>query len=297
MIRRFMRGWGGVTMSSSTSSGETHADAMALGPIVIARPGRTTVAGGSVLIRPASSASSIIALYFSCDVVEDGCGDVFLVDGLVPPGAVGADITLALLAPYPFIAGVLPNAPPPERLPRSAGLILLQHYLEGLMALDRDTLCERQKALAVEAVRDLLGAALLSAEPKLGLGLRRRVSLADRITTYIDAHIREPLSVESLCSALACSRSALYRATAPAGGAAELIVRRRLLAARERLETGDDELLIGAVAEEFGFADAPRFNRRFKALFGVSPSEMLRRSGRRRRSAAPVPSNRRRGCS
>jgi AraC-like DNA-binding protein len=124
------------------------------------------------------------------------------------------------------------------------------------------------------SVRELLGATTASVTAPVPRVVRRDEDMFDRITAYIDAHLAQDIDVADLCHALGYSRSALYRATASAGGLVEMTMQRRLEAIYRTLQRGDDGRSIAAVARAHGFADASQFSRRFRRAFGVSAGQV-----------------------
>ncbi len=246
-----------------------------LGPIIVARQFQVNATLDSR--RSELSDGEFLTMYFPSGAEGTVAHEIYIVDGVLPPSNCDTQDVITLLAPYRFLAGILPSGPTPKRLPRSIGLRVLQRYIDGLLMLDRGRLCNRQTRLAANAIRSLLAAALLLPEGQPGLASRRRASLLERIVAHIDANLLMPQSADSLCAELGCSRSALYRATAEAGGAEELIWERRLIAIRNLLRYPAERRAIAQIARVHCFSDTTQFNRRFKSLFGMTPGEVRRR--------------------
>ena len=57
----------------------------------------------------------------------------------------------------------------------------------------------------------------------------------------------------------------------------EFMRRRRLHAVRRKLTTSDSVTTVSKVAAEYGFTEFGRFALTYRRLFGVRPSESLRR--------------------
>ncbi len=100
-----------------------------------------------------------------------------------------------------------------------------------------------------------------------------------RAESYIRAHVEEPIALHEVAAAAGCSVRSLqhafrnFRETTPL-----LAIRRaRLEAARDALRSGDAGGTITAIAHRFGFANPGRFTRLYRAAFGESPGEVLRR--------------------
>lgn len=74
-------------------------------------------------------------------------------------------------------------------------------------------------ALVGTALCEVISASLLPDRGTPGcLSSRREATLLDRFVDLVESDPPTPVSVTSICRALGCSRSALYRATAPLGG-------------------------------------------------------------------------------
>ncbi len=91
------------------------------------------------------------------------------------------------------------------------------------------------------------------------------------IRQYIDSHLTDELSAESIADAVHMSLSGVYKCIHRVFSctAGELIATRRIERAIPLLEK--DKLSIEEVAGAVGFSDAAYFSRRFKKKMGVSP--------------------------
>lgn len=168
-----------------------------------------------------------------------------------------------------FLLAALPDGVAFGAFPDSIGFGAVRHLLAGVLALDRDSLNKRQADLAAGALRHLLAAAFVPIS--LGSGsAKREASLLDRAIAHVDTRLEAQLDVASVCDALGCSRSALYRATVPVGGIAELIVRRRLAAVHRCLRDPGETRAIRQIAQAHGFTQPSLFSRRFKRTFGTT---------------------------
>jgi AraC family transcriptional activator of tynA and feaB len=103
-------------------------------------------------------------------------------------------------------------------------------------------------------------------------------ALATRITMYLEAHLDdEALAVDQVAAAHHISVRHLYDVWAGAGHdetPARWIMSRRLLRARQQLALSDpSRSSVAMIARRCGFADSSHFARRFRASFGVSPTE------------------------
>lgn len=257
----------------------SRSDIRPLGPLLLSRQqiGRLRYRRDGIL----TDAHDLFALYFiedgETELIDDtasGCarpGDVLVLD-LTRQWSIVSERGMrcyTLLIPRAFLLAALPDGVVFGAFPGSMGFGAVRHLLAGLLALDRDSLDERQADLAAGALRHLLAAAFVPIS--IGGGsARREASLLDRAIAHVDARLEAELDVASLCGALGCSRSALYRATVPVGGIAELIVRRRLAAVHRRLRDPGERRAIGQIAQAHGFTDPSMFSRRFKRTFGAT---------------------------
>lgn len=105
-----------------------------------------------------------------------------------------------------------------------------------------------------------------NAGPEVSVGLSRS------ILQYIDSHIDENLTPESLASIFRVSRSQLYRMFNPHDGVARYVWGRRLTKSMRMLSNPIfDHLSVGSVAYQCGFSTESHFSRSFKEKFGTSP--------------------------
>jgi AraC-like DNA-binding protein len=151
----------------------------------------------------------------------------------------------------------------------------VRRLVADLLALDDHALNEAQWSLAASALRNHLAGLFAPIAPGHADGGRRReADLLDRAIAHIDAKLTGEVTIRSLCTSLACSRSKLYRATAPVGGVAELIVRRRLAGAHRCLLDPGDRRSVAAIARTHGFTNPAQFSRRFRQFFGTTASSV-----------------------
>lgn len=274
----------GVTLSSNHGQSRR-----TIGPALIQR---TAMAGGGEF-RPIGEAERLLAGYAALHFLPPGeargpdgevlrcrAGDALL----APPGRswrVAGRATaecVTLLLPRRSLAAALPATGSGWRLlPTSVALDAVAAYV-GALALAADALDAEQARLAARALSEMVLAALAEDAAAAPPAPRREVGLLDRAIVVIDRQVGAPLDAAALCRAMGCSRSALYRAAAPAGGVAELIVQRRLAAAERGLSDPGERRSIAELARDLGFADSGRFGRRFKRQFGVTPGDYRRRA-------------------
>ena len=108
--------------------------------------------------------------------------------------------------------------------------------------------------------------------------------LIDSIERFVEAHIREDLSVERITREFDISRTRLYETLRPytKGGIAALVRHKRLEYARDLIRNTD--MSIPEIADAAGFSDYNYFLRLFKQEYGIS-SRKLRSQTHPRESA------------
>lgn len=100
-------------------------------------------------------------------------------------------------------------------------------------------------------------------------------TLRRQVERYVDANLRDPgLTVESIGSAFALSRSTLYRLFEAHGGVANFVKTRRLIRIRSILIANVDLRPLAELAEDFGFQSGGHFSREFHKFFGCSPRDV-----------------------
>ena len=92
------------------------------------------------------------------------------------------------------------------------------------------------------------------------------------LIAYINSHLSDDLSLESICSVFHTSRSHTNRKFRQMAGSSmwEYVKRKRLLMAKELLLGGENPY---RVYEKCGFNEYSSFYRAYKAEFGVSPKD------------------------
>lgn len=155
---------------------------------------------------------------------------------------------------------------------------LLTAYLVGLNDLG-DQLTDDEAAAVQEALVTILAATLRGE----GLEDARRLRpsgaiLRQRALDFIDGNINNhDLSPDFIVRSLNVSRAHLYRALAEDGGILSAIRERRLDAAFVELTRADGATRsITEIAFALGFTNATHFLRRFRARFGLTPSQARR---------------------
>lgn len=169
------------------------------------------------------------------------------------------------------------------RLPSSPLYPLLrQHLLQVSAVMDVVT---RQPPVAENvgaATLELIRASIVSAtddHPR-----EREIlhdSLRARIVLYMRSHLREhDLSPDRIAGAHHISRRTLYAVWGHQDGTlADWIIRERLDLVHRALSSCGPNTSVFAVARQWGFVDPTHFGRRFRAAYGVSPRDFVRRHG------------------
>ncbi|GAB5470181.1 MAG: hypothetical protein Kilf2KO_32110 [Rhodospirillales bacterium] len=92
---------------------------------------------------------------------------------------------------------------------------------------------------------------------------------------YIDRHLDDPnLDRQALMRAFSIPRSSLFRLFKARGGIDHCIQQRRLFRCFDELTLRPAGIKVRSVAERYGFRNASHFNRLFKDLFYLSPSDI-----------------------
>jgi AraC-like DNA-binding protein len=129
---------------------------------------------------------------------------------------------------------------------------------------------------ASRALCELVAACLPPATDQHLRRLRRSHSLRARLLAHVTANLERNLDIADLCTALAVSRSALYRAVGDHGGVNGFVRTARLEAAHRALTDRTDRRGIQEIARSVGFRDGPQFSRHFHAAFGYTAAELRR---------------------
>lgn len=116
----------------------------------------------------------------------------------------------------------------------------------------------------------VLLAELMLAYTSISQSSHQRSDLLFTIISYINSHLSQPMSVESLCQRFFISRSQLNRLFRKMTGASvwDYVVAKRLMYAKMLLEAGETP---AAACQKSGFNDYSPFYRAYKARYGVSP--------------------------
>ncbi|MFI5912166.1 helix-turn-helix domain-containing protein [Dactylosporangium sp. NPDC051541] len=167
------------------------------------------------------------------------------------------------------------------RLPASPLYDLTRQHLRDLPGIVRQTPPGPALGMLGAGMLDLVRAMVAATVPDSPQARTGRAeSLHTVVLAYIEANLHDPaLGPERIAREHGISKRQLYRLfAAEADTPAEAIIRRRLDGARRDLATrATHRTLVAAVARRWGFTDPRHFARRFKAAYGMSPGEWLRR--------------------
>lgn len=115
--------------------------------------------------------------------------------------------------------------------------------------------------------------------------------LLERARHVVQQNINSPgFGPLQLVSALATSRSKLYRIMQSCGGVTAFIQHERLQQARRLLGDPAERRTISLIAAEVGFSDHSTFSRAFRSKFGISPSQARSRVDLQHNGTAGAPS-------
>lgn len=122
-----------------------------------------------------------------------------------------------------------------------------------------------------------------------GMILSAEQSDLQRLESYLDAHYREKLSLDSVAAALGMGRTklcALARELSGGSTLSKMITGRRITAAKELLRQGNEP--VSAVAEAVGISDYNYFTKVFRSSTGMTPTD-YRRNARRGTAGKQAP--------
>ncbi|MBC2775180.1 helix-turn-helix transcriptional regulator [Rhizobium sp. AQ_MP] len=206
-------------------------------------------------------------------------GDLFVYDARVPSEvSLTRHKAIYLVIRRTELREVLgPDIPPvailKQRLQTSPLMPVLRENL-GLLSRNHETLTGGERNVLIDQARQISRQAFIdrtvSSVTKEGDPLIFVAALRHIERNYADVN----LDVDSLCHALKCSRSTLYRAFAARDlKVAETILAVRLDRAKQLIEQCDPSMTITSIAEQCGLFDTANFSRQFKRRFGMTPTE------------------------
>jgi AraC-like DNA-binding protein len=196
--------------------------------------------------------------------IEAGCGSVTVLDMARPSTARLTDIeNLNVILPRDALDDVLaPFDMHGLVLQGAMGTLLRSHLMSLALNLHRMEAADANHVAG--ATLNLVAACLAPSRDALE---RARAPLEVARLTEVR---RSP---QSICQALALSRSTLYALCEPLGGVAAFIQRRRLERIHAILADPRNRDRISEIAHQHGFVSGAHFSRAFRRAFDYSPSE------------------------
>lgn len=165
----------------------------------------------------------------------------------------------------------------PALVSQLSHLGLLVRQSDRVDAVEYAGLLDATRALTLLMLRNLgqQGAAVDLPDPNENLHAGRHAAAIRFMMQH--AH-RHDLHADAIARGAGCSRTRLYEAFAANGQAVMDTLREiRLQRARDMIESSP-RLHVGALSWRCGFADASDFSKRFRARFGLPPTEWHRRT-------------------
>jgi AraC-like DNA-binding protein len=164
-----------------------------------------------------------------------------------------------------------------QQLPRSPLYRLVTDHISHVTQ-DAARLSEHQAAATLATTSTELAMALLASAAQDERYSRPVLAetLLTRIRAYVQRHIADPeLRPDTIAAAHNISVRYLYKICSQADLSLEQwITGQRLEGAREELaRPGSPQRSVAMVAQQWGFRDPAHFSRRFRAAYGLSPSE------------------------
>ncbi|MEM1129255.1 MAG: AraC family transcriptional regulator [Pseudomonadota bacterium] len=156
--------------------------------------------------------------------------------------------------------------------------VLRAEILSSFKALARPQ-DKRVKSLAKNFIDLLMGLLPYPADDQSSD--RKENGLRAAMRTWIDMRLDSPdVGPAEICRAFGVSRSKAYRIFQTEGGFSHYLQKRRLEAAFRDLAAAPPRRgRVRSVAENWGFDNPSHFHRRFRAVFGISPSEAMELGG------------------
>jgi AraC-like DNA-binding protein len=259
----------------------------------------TTRASGIRLLRTAKQAKQDVMPVVALSVQQQAVGrhEQLARQAIVAPGELMA---VDLSAPYDFswsgngAAGCV-QIPidqlglPIDVIRRAVGSVrnspmyrLVASHVADL-AVDADRLAADPAAAALGAATIELARALLASAAHADPNSREALAetLLARVRAYVRLHLTDPdLRPAAIAAAHNVSLRHLYKVCAQADLSLEQwIIRERLRRAREELLRPESrQRSIAAIAHSWGFRDPTHFARRFRAEYGLTPTEWRHQS-------------------
>lgn len=142
------------------------------------------------------------------------------------------------------------------------------------------TLLEVGRALEDQLIHLMVRCLAGGIEATMTQGARHHSSIIDRFEAFLEANSARPLYLTEICSAIGAAERTLRAACEEHLGMGPirfLTLRRMHLARRALLCTEPAKSTVTRIATDYGFWELGRFSVTYRALFGESPLETLRR--------------------
>ena len=227
---------------------------------------------GLVMIQCFTQGSAVLN-----DQQRIAAGDMLVIDSEQPLEIPNTDFeNITLMIPYDFKDSVLPNIERLHGRKISAENPMTRLVAEHLLSL-WNILPDMNPQQAGDAARGALGLvqSLLLKDDQTSAELSAETSgaFAKMVRRYIEQHLAEAITVDSLTARFGLSRAQIYRMFTPYNGVSSYIWERRLLRSRRMLASSlFQSQSIGRIAFENGFSSEAHFSRAFRSRFGMTPS-------------------------
>jgi transcriptional regulator GlxA family with amidase domain len=157
------------------------------------------------------------------------------------------------------------------------------HEMVGQLAKTTPAILELPevvRALEQELIHLMIRCLTEGASLEMTSGRRRHDKIVARFEEYLDAYPDQPLYLTEICGAIAVSERTLRTACEEhlgMGPIRYLSLRRMHLVRRALLRADPSTATVTRIATDHGFWELGRFSVTYRALFGQTPSESLRR--------------------
>lgn len=212
--------------------------------------------------------------------VACGPGDLLLLDFLeplelevTPEAGLAEDVTIWIPRPRLLAAVAEDRALSGLFLPAGLAYGAVVGRTLAAMAAQNDKVTARELEVLADGLLALLAKVVAATPP--GRPVAATSASFHTVRRYIDRNLRTAsLDADMLSQTFGISRAALYRLFEPVGGVAIYIREARLRLAWQEIVYGDgDAGRIGIIAYQLGFKNVSAFNRAFRKVFGVNPTE------------------------
>jgi AraC-like DNA-binding protein len=161
--------------------------------------------------------------------------------------------------------------------------LLKLHETVGIIAEttpDILALPEVSRSLEQQLIHLMIRCLTESSSPEMTAGSRRHDAIVGRLEEFLEANPDQPLYLTEICAAIGVAERTLRVACEEhlgMGPIRYLSLRRMHLVRRALLRADPSTATVTRLATDHGFWELGRFSVAYRALFGESPSESLRR--------------------